>query len=399
MVSVRDASAIILNHLYSPAKETIGLEHATRRVLAEPLFADRDLPPFHRVTMDGIAIAYEDWKKRVRRFTIEGTQAAGDPRKKRKHSSGCLEVMTGAVLPEGCDTVIRYEDLQIEQGVASVTDTTDILEGQNIHTQGSDALRGELLLDRHFLLSPAEIALLASTGQAQVSVFSNPRVAVVSTGDELVAIDQVPELHQIRRSNSWALMASLQTLSCPSDLYHIRDQKDQLLLKISEILNGHDVVILSGGVSLGKYDFVPEVLEELGIKKLFHQVSQRPGKPFWFGRSEGKKKTVFALPGNPVSTFMCFYRYVKPWLLKSLGLPLHQAWAELGSDFSFDPNLTYFLQVSVKEVEGRRIAYPEAGGGSGDFANLKNVDGFLELPHDRKTFRAGEVFPFFGFRV
>ncbi len=157
------------------------------------------------------------------------------------------------------------------------------------------------------------------------------------------------------------------------------------------------MLILSGGVSKGKFDFIPTVFEELGVRKIFHQVNQRPGKPFWFGTSK-TGKTVFALPGNPVSTYMCFYRYIRPWMLKSLGVVSNELTATLTQDFSFAPNLTYFLQVEVKSSGGKLMAHAQAGGGSGDFVNLKNVTGFLELPPDRTTFAAGEVFPYFPFR-
>ena len=173
--------------------------------------------------------------------------------------------------------------------------------------------------------------------------------------------------------------------------------KSVLLDSLSKVLNDHDVLILSGGVSKGKFDFIPKVLEELGVKKLFHQVNQRPGKPFWFGASE-QGKTVFALPGNPVSTYMCFYRYVKPWILRSLGIQRRDLSASLATDFTFAPNLSYFLQVEVRTQDGKLQAYPQAGGGSGDFVNLKNVTGFLELPAEQTQFKAGEVFPYFPFR-
>ena len=164
-----------------------------------------------------------------------------------------------------------------------------------------------------------------------------------------------------------------------------------------EILDKYDVLVLSGGVSKGKFDFVPAVLERIGIRKLFHQVSQRPGKPFWFGKS-ASGKIAFALPGNPVSTFMCFYRFVKPWILKSLGASVPGRHAILAENFSFTPALTYFLQVEVQDEKGRLMAYPQPGGGSGDFANLKNVTGFLELPLEKNDFKAGEAFPYICFR-
>jgi molybdopterin molybdotransferase len=154
---------------------------------------------------------------------------------------------------------------------------------------------------------------------------------------------------------------------------------------------------LSGGVSKGKFDYVPAVLEEIGVKKLFHRVNQRPGKPFWFGVSD-KGVTVFALPGNPVSTYMCFYKYIRPWILKSMKVDAEACSAVLAKDFKGPQGLTYFLQVKVKIENGILMAYPDPGGGSGDFANLKNVSGFLELPEDRSTFGVGEVFPYIPFR-
>jgi molybdopterin molybdotransferase len=237
---------------------------------------------------------------------------------------------------------------------------------------------------------------MASVGKSNALAKQLPKVAVISTGDELVDIDQQPLPHQIRRSNSYALLSELKKLHCTPNAMHIRDDEKELSVSLRKALQENDVLILSGGVSKGKFDFVPQVLEGLGIKKLFHRVSQKPGKPFWFGADNNK--TVFALPGNPVSTFMCFHKYVKPWLLKSLGAPADDRSAVLARDFSFPADLTYFLQVKIKNEEGKLMAHPHPGGGSGDFANLKEVDGFLELSKEQKTFRKGEVFPLLIFR-
>ena len=170
------------------------------------------------------------------------------------------------------------------------------MKGQSIHQKGQDASQGETLLKPGMILSPAEIALLASVGKSEVSVFSSPKAAIVASGDELVEINAKPELHQIRRSNTYAIQAAMKTLGWEGTQFHLPDQKDVLLRSLKTIEENHEVIILSGGVSKGKFDFIPRVLEEIGIKKLFHQVSQRPGKPFWFGISE-KGKAVFALPG------------------------------------------------------------------------------------------------------
>jgi molybdopterin molybdotransferase len=396
MVSVTTATEIILKNLHKPKVGSVDLQDAVGKVLAEEITADRDFPPFDRVAMDGIAIEFASWKEGHSQFRITDVQAAGDPQKHLLHADTCLEVMTGAMLPVGADTVIRYEDIEIKEGVATVI-IADVQAGQHIHRQAQDAKKESVLLRPHQVLSAAEVALLASVGKEKVAVFLFPRTAVVASGDELVAVNENPAPYQIRRSNSYALQAAMKALGGEAASFHLIDKKDVLLTSLRTLIDAHDLIVLSGGVSKGKFDFIPEVLEELGIQKLFHQVTQRPGKPFWFGVSD-TGKVVFALPGNPVSTYMCFYRYIKPWLLKSMGLDVQHVSAILANDFIFQPRLTYFLQVSVMNEGGKLMAYPDAGGGSGDLANLKNVDGFLELPEDRSAFKSGEFFPFISFR-
>jgi molybdopterin molybdotransferase len=396
MVSVAEATDIIFSNLYLPKIETVGLQEAFHRVLAEEIVADRDFPPFDRVSMDGIAISFEQWEKGKREFQIEATQAAGNARKRLHNSENCLEAMTGAMLPTGTDTVIKYEELDVKNGKATLlSDKVEI--GQNIHKKGIDCKKDDVLLEPGILLSPAEIALLASVGKSEVNVYKLPKTAIISSGDELVDVKENPKAHQIRRSNTYAIEAGMRSFHWNATLFHFPDKKNILKKSLKEVIDNHEVLILSGGVSKGKFDFIPEVFEELGVKKLIHQVSQRPGKPFWFGISK-EGKIIFALPGNPVSTYMCFYRYIKPWILQSLNVENPLMTVVLGQNFSFTPSLTYFLQVEVKSENGELIAYPEAGGGSGDFVNLKNVTGFIELPADKTSFQAGEVFSYFPFR-
>ncbi len=395
MVSVAEAENIILHHLFKPSIEKVPLTLANGRVLAEEIKADRDLPPFNRATMDGIAISFEKYQHGQRKFRIEGVQAAGQAQQLLTDNRNCIEIMTGAPLPIGTDTIIPYESLTIENKAVSISEN-GVVKGQSVHSQGSDAHQYELLLSGAMKLSPAEIALLASVGKSEVAVFKNPKAVIISTGDELVDVDHMPLPHEIRKSNSYALLAALNELDCEADVFHLKDDQKELTDSIKSILRNYELIILSGGVSKGKFDFVPKVLESLGIKKLFHGVSQRPGKPMWFGHSD--KNTVFALPGNPVSTFMCFHRYVKPWLEKSMDLKTKAHSAILAADFTFAPSLTYFLQVKIENENGRLLAYPCAGGGSGDFANLKDADGFLELPLERMEFQKGECFPLILFR-
>jgi len=396
MVSVAEASSIVFSNLFQPETVRVPLVEAVNRVLAERITADRDFPPFDRVAMDGIALRRDAWQTGQRAFRLESVQAAGEPRKMLREKQQAIEVMTGAPLPDGTDLVIRYEDVRIEDNVAHITSEM-AADNAFIHRQAVDVSKDSVLLEPGILLSPAEIALLASVGMYRVKVYAFPMAAIISTGDELVPIEDTPLPHQIRRSNTYALQAAMSTLGWGGAIHHVRDEKAVMMEELKAISQTAQVIILSGGVSKGKFDFVPEVLETLGVKKLFHQVSQRPGKPFWFGVSN-KGLTVFALPGNPVSTYMCFYRYVRPWLMKSLGTSYETSHATLARDFSFAPSLTYFLQVKVENEQGKLMAYPEMGGGSGDFANLKNVTGFLELPAHVNTFKAGETFPYIPFR-
>ncbi|HCW06609.1 MAG TPA: molybdopterin molybdenumtransferase MoeA [Cytophagales bacterium] len=395
MVSVSEAEKIILDFLFVPIVQSIPIEEAQGKIIAEEIKADRDLPPFNKATMDGIAVSFEQIQKGKQEFIIEGTQAAGQAQLRLTTNENCFEIMTGAPLPIGCDTVIPYENISIQNKLASVHNTSTT-EFQNVHAKGSDATQGKILLKIGTRLSPADIAVLASVGKKEVTVFKYPRAAVISTGDELVDVAETPLPHQIRKSNSHALTTSLNQLGCSADQFHLRDNEHELTEKLKSILSDYELIILSGGVSKGKYDFVPQVLESLGVKKLFHGVSQRPGKPMWFGVSQ--KNFVFALPGNPVSTFMCFHRYVKLWLTKSMGEQPKIQHAILAKDFSFAPSLTYFLQAKIKNENGKLMAYPDAGGGSGDFVNLIDVDGFVELPRKKNEFKAGEVFQLHLFR-
>jgi len=395
MVSVEEAESIILGNLFKPKIIKADIEHAEGHVLAEAIEADRDFPPFNRVAMDGIAISFQSFMFGQRTFSLEGIQAAGMPPQKLQEENNALEVMTGAMLPDGTDCVIRYEDLDIENGTAKILIDT-IEPNQNIHPQGQDCKKGERLMAEGFKISPAEIALLASVGKNHVSVFQLPKTAIISTGDELVGVDEHPLPWQIRRSNAYALQAAFQQMGHHADQFHISDNEESLVRELKKIFKNYELIILSGGVSKGKYDFVPKTLEQLDVKKLFHQVSQKPGKPLWFGQSESH--TVFALPGNPVSTYMCFYRYIKPWLEKSIGLKSEKSFAMLATNFQFKPTLTYFLQVKTVNELGKLMAYPHAGGGSGDFANLKDVNGFLELPAHQTEFKTGDIFPFYSFR-
>lgn len=396
LIKVQEALEIVLNNTENFGIEEVDFLNSSGRVLKESIFADRDFPPFDRVSMDGIAISSEAFNNGQRAFKIEGIQAAGSPQLTLQDTSNCLEAMTGAVLPKNTDAVIQYELLIIENGKAKVN-LEAVKSFQNIHLKGTDKKQGDLLIKENTLISPAEIGIFATVGKTKVKVAKQPKVMVISTGNELVEVGENPADHQIRRSNVFTLTSLLEKLQVKAETLHILDDKKVLLIKIESLLTNYDVLIFSGAVSKGKFDFIPEVLDELGVKKLFHEVKQRPGKPFWFGKKG--EKTIFAFPGNPVSTFVNCVKYFFPWYYKSVGLNFenkHQAM--LSEDFYFKPEMTYFLQVKLNQIEGKLWATPISGKGSGDLANLVDADAFLELPDNRSNFTKGEVFPILNYR-
>ncbi|GAB3536477.1 molybdopterin molybdotransferase MoeA [Pontibacter brevis] len=398
MVQVEEAEAIIQAEVRDFGKESVPFEQALGRVLAEDLKADRDMPPYNRVAMDGIALRYEAIEQGIQTFRIRVTQAAGDKPAEIQSAEECIEIMTGAALPASTDTVVRYEDLVIQDGTATLQ-TNGVRKGQNIHPQGKDKKQEETVALANQVVTPALIGVAAAVGARELQVKVLPKIVVISTGDELVKVEETPLPYQIRRSNSYTIKAALQQYSLQADLLHIPDDVATLKRQLNNCLQQYDVLILSGGISMGKFDYVPQVLEELTVKKLFHKVKQRPGKPFWFGK-HASGVHVFALPGNPVSTFMCFYRYFIPWLEASLGISAKpKTHAVLSKDITFEPALQYFLQVNVSMNEqGRVLATPLEGNGSGDFANLVEADAFLELPAEQRNFKQGEVYPLWPFR-
>lgn len=268
---------------------------------------------------------------------------------------------------------------------------------KNVHFQGSDRKRNETVINSDIQISSAEINVAASCGYSKIKVYKLPRIAVVSTGDELVDIAASPLPHQIRRSNSHMIQSALKDRGMRSNTYHIADNLDHLNNEIDRLVQQYDIIILSGGVSAGKFDFVPKALSNAGVKNIFHKVKQRPGKPLWFGASESGP-VVFGLPGNPVSTFVCLQKYVIPWICECLKVSTPPESAILSEDIAFSKPLTYFAQVKLDCVQGSIIASPSLGHGSGDLANLSNADAFMELPMAKERFTKGEAYPIFRYR-
>jgi molybdopterin molybdotransferase len=396
ILSVAEAQATIQSHIPVLPAEQVGLRELAGCVLAQPIIMERDQPPFDRVTMDGIAINTRGINA-SRRFRIAATQAAGDQPKHLPSDSDCIEVMTGAALPSGCDCVIPVERLQRDADQVAIDDNLQCTAWMNIHRKGSDARQGSTLLHPGQALSAADIAVIASAGYAQVSVRRSPRIALVSTGDELIEPGQPIQDWQVRRSNTYALHAALQQHGHRrlTDA-HIADDLKALRTRLGALLADNDVLILSGGVSMGKFDFIPQVLDELHVRCEFHKVAQRPGKPMWFGvRDDGK--TVYALPGNPVSTFMCLHRYVLPGLQQAMGrVTVAPEGTILLEAAKGHDELSVFLPVKLQtQANGVMSALPRPTRGSGDFISLLDTDGFVELPPTTSMIAAGSAVPLF----
>jgi molybdopterin molybdotransferase len=401
MVQTTEAEHIILTNIKNYGTELIPFESATGRVLAEDIIADRDLPPYNRSTMDGVAILCDAFAKGIRSFTVKATMAAGDIPIELDNEKQCIEIMTGAALPDATDTVIRYEDIEIENGVATIR--IDVIKkGQNVHIRGKDKKQGSVVVKAPCYIDAATIGMAASVGASMLQVKTLPKVVVIATGDELVDVTDNPSPWQIRKSNVYTIQSVLQQHSIQPSMLHIIDDLSITKEKIGQCLLDYDVILLSGGISMGKFDYVPQALEELNVTKLFHKVAQRPGKPFWFGAHSDSGKLVFAFPGNPVSGFMCLYRYFLPWLRASLLGPAHTdyiPYAVLDADVTFTPQLQYFLQVSLSiNTNGQLLATPVEGNGSGDFSNLLDSNAFMELPAERTNFNKGEVFRIWPFK-
>ena len=390
MVTVEEALKNIKECAIPFSSEEVSLEDAHGRVLDTDIVADRDFPPYHRSAMDGIAISSNQAKKKS--FKVIGEQLAGAPQQTLQDENTCFEIMTGASLPVGTDSVVRYEDVSIEDGMATIT-IDEITSDQNVHKKGTDAHKGDVLIQSGKQINAGDIGILASVGKTRFKVKKSPRVALVSTGDELVEPHEIPLDHQVRKSNIYSLLSELKNEGLQVEKFHFDDEYDELKNGLSEISEKFDVLLMSGGVSKGKRDYIPEVLEEIGVKKHFHRIAQKPGKPMWFGSNE--KVTVFGFPGNPVSTLVCYRLYFKRWLNLSLGIESSSQMAELTEDIHFKPDLVYHVPVAISFYENRILATPFLGHGSGDLVNLSKADAFLTLPGGKNHFLKGEVYSLF----
>ena len=372
-----------------PAQETVALEQALHRVLAVPVLADRDYPPFHRSARDGFAVRAADVAATPARLRVLGETRAGEPSRFKIGLGEAVEIMTGAPGPVGADAVVMVEYssrdgefVRLDEGVPA---------GRNLILQGSEGPAGSVVLAPGTLLDYTQIALLASVGAGRVSVYRQPRVAILSTGDEVVEIEQQPEPFQIRNSNAHSLAAQVvRQGGVPVVLPVAPDKLDPTRELIRRGLEA-DMLLLSGGVSAGKYDLVEQVLAELGAELHITQVAIQPGKPLVFATVG--TKPIFGLPGNPISTMVTFEVFARLALHRLAGRassPLPFLHARLASDFHHKPVLTRFLPAVLDGSYGEVRVNPLKWQGSGDLIAVARADCYLVATAGRESWKAGE---------
>lgn len=394
MISCAEAQQLIGGFPVQISSECVPLGSARGRILAEALVADRDGPPFHRVAMDGIAMDSAAYGRGQRKFNCVALQAAGSEPLKLNSTLSCIEAMTGAVLPLGCDAVIPFEKCS-RIGDDYIAEDLAMEAWTNIHCCGSDFKQGQSLLAPGTLLRSPECAVAASLGYSKLNVRCGPRIAIVTTGSELVDVEVTPLPYQIRKSNIHAAHWALQQRGFSDvSLFHLSDELVEMEQKLDAVLAKVDVLIISGGVSKGKLDFVPQVLANLNVNKVFHNIAQKPGKPMWFGVKD--RHVVFALPGNPASMLVCLERYVIPQLLTAMGQSSIALRLPSMESLKPRPNLTLFKTVQIKTLaSGGSTVVVQKNNGSGDYASLCGGDGFIEIPPAAMDYPAGTNFRFY----
>lgn len=398
VLSYEGAARVVREHaagIRASRTETAALLASVDRTLAEPVIADRDQPPFARSTRDGFACRSSDLERRVP-LAIAGRLRAGEAWTGPPLQYGqAIEIMTGAPVPEGADCVLMVEHTSVEAG--RVTPTRTLHAGENIVAAGAEARCGATLIEPGTRIGPQHIALAAACGYENLTVYAKPRVAILATGDELVPVGHRPLPHQIRNSNSYSLAAQVARQGAVPVIHPaVRDSLEETGIAIRSAL-GCDLLLLSGGVSMGKYDFVEQALTGFGAEFYFTGARIQPGKPVVFGRIPKEKLYFFGLPGNPVSTLVTFALFAGPMLAalcgrREAGPEFGQA--KLAEAVTGKPNLTRFLPARIESDARGASIRPVAWQGSGDQSAAAKTNGFLVVPEGLERIEAGETVSF-----
>jgi molybdopterin molybdotransferase len=393
MISVDEALDKILSHVLPLGFEKVSLLDALGRVIAEDIHARRNIPPLDNSAMDGYAVRSEDVRKAsqdrpVRLAVIEDLPAGSVPTQAVEKGKA-IRIMTGAPIPKGADAVVPVEVTEKEEDFVLIFNGAGL--GENIRESGEDVKQGDRVISRGDRVRPAEVGMLASVGRAFVSVYQIPLVAILCTGDELVDVDGDLDGVKIISSNSYTLAAQVKDCGAmPLQLGIAKDRKEEIGEKLRQGIRA-DVLISSAGVSMGDYDFVKDVMKQLGMEMIFWKVAMRPGQPLAFGTI--REKPVFGLPGNPVSSMISFEQFVRPSLLKMMGCrhifrPVVEA--TLKEEIKKMVGRRYFVRGTVSLERDQYVVTTTGEQGSGILRSMVKANGLIVIPEDREIVRAGE---------
>lgn len=390
MIPVEEALKLVLDRSGEPEIEVIPVDEAGGHILAQDIHSDIDMPPFNRSAMDGFAICGED----LRHELLEEI-TAGDSRISRIKPGVACPIMTGAPLPEGADRVVIVEESVVKDSILYLNNVP--CEGENICWQGEDIKKGNIVLEHGTRLSQQHMGIAAMGGRGVLPVFRKPRIAVVTTGTEVVPATWIPSHGKVRNANLPLIKSQLTMSGFPVEVSaHSADDPDSLKATFEQLISCSDVIVTAGGVSKGTRDFVPSVLESLGVKLHFRMVAQKPGKPLTFGTGP-TGKPVFGLPGNPVSVMVSLEEYVLPFLRKKSGFKGYRKrtyHGEITSSYSKKPGRLHYLRVlAYREGNSWKLHHPDSSG-SGDLMSTVNINSLAIVGPDQLSIEAGDILPF-----
>lgn len=383
MITVQQAKDLIRSriHVLEPVRRT--LLQAACSVLAEDIYATTDIPAFEQSSMDGYAIRFAD---KDQPLEVRGEMAAGAGSTVHLEAGTAVRIFTGAPLPEGADTVVMQEKVSREGNSIRIADNT-LVKGFAVRAKGSEAKQGQLALAKDTLLSPAAIGFLAGIGISQVAVYASPSVSILVTGNELQTPGEPLEPGQVYESNSYSLTAALREAGITNiHVLRIEDNLNSLKYQLATVLEWSDLVLLTGGISVGDYDFVLQAANHCEVEQVFHKVKQKPGKPLYFGMKN--RIPVFGLPGNPSSVLSCFYNYVLPAVerLSKKKDPVKPAKAILAAGYKKAAGFTHFLKANISgnsvTILNAQLSY--------QLSSFAEANALVVLEENRETYEAGE---------
>jgi molybdopterin molybdotransferase len=391
MISVEEALQLVLSNLPERRIEEIQFRSALGRVLAEDLIATTSIPPFNRSALDGYALIAADVQHTPVELIVKGEVRAGGDIPGAIHRGETMAIMTGAPIPEGADAVQMVELTKRSGDSGKVTILESVHAHENIAPCGSEAVAGSIALESGRYIGPAEIAVMATFGHCRIKTWKKPTIAFFSTGDELIECDNTPRLGQIRNSNAYCLASQLQLMGLEFDYLGIaRDDKEELRRYMQQGLE-RDVLIITGGVSMGEYDFVRNVFQELGLEIIFNKVAIKPGKPTVFARKGNK--LIFGLPGNPISALVTFECFVRPALGRLCGMnnaALPRVKGSLLDDMRQSPGRMAFYPARVSWQQDEWKVQPIPWKSSADIIGFSRANATVIFPRDKNLMRKGE---------